>query len=134
MLSRRSESGRDEERSYLISVKADGVGLIIDPRPTDVDCRRVGDEAFFFGVTVEAGHGAQTATDRGRGPAPSFQLPSVSPVGQRLARREPLIGDIWGTCEVGRWFGCPPLRLRSRPSHDGGIFQHTGLGPAAPAE
>jgi hypothetical protein len=34
--------------------------------------------------------------------------------------------------EVGHWFGRPPLRLRSRPDHRGGISQRTGLGPAAP--
>jgi hypothetical protein len=43
----------------------------------DVDCRGVSDKVFLLGIAVEAGHGAQSATDGGRCPTPSFQLPSV---------------------------------------------------------
>jgi hypothetical protein len=71
------EPGGDEQRSYFVSVQADGVGFVIDPRPTDVNRGRVGDEAFLFGVAVEARHGAQSATDGGRCSTPSFQLPPV---------------------------------------------------------
>jgi hypothetical protein len=35
--------------------------------------------------------------------------------------------------EVGRWLDGHSLRLRSRPGRRGGVFQRTGLGPAAPA-
>ena len=52
------------------------MGLIVDPWAADMDCRRMGDEAFLFGVTVEAGHGAQPSSDGGRGTAPSFELAS----------------------------------------------------------
>src|SRR5664280_222460 len=77
MLSGGSESGGNEQRSNLVAVQADGVGFVIDPRSTDVNRRRVGDEAFLFGIAIEAGHGAQSATDGGRCPTSSFQLPSV---------------------------------------------------------
>src|ERR1039458_8524945 len=77
MLGYGPEPGGDEQRSYFVSVQADGVGFVIDPRSTDVNCRRVGDEAFLLGIAVEAGHSAQSATDGGRCPTPSFQLPSV---------------------------------------------------------
>src|ERR1019366_6846016 len=40
------------------------------------------------------------------------------------------VGALRGS-EVGRWFGRLLLRLRSRPGHRGGVFQRTGLGPAA---
>jgi hypothetical protein len=53
------------------------VGFIVDPRTTDVDCRRVGDEAFLLGVAIESSDGTQSATDRGRCPTPIFQLPSI---------------------------------------------------------
>src|SRR5665213_3948681 len=78
MLSCRPEPGGNEQRSYFVSVQADGVGFVIDPRSTDVNRRRVGDEAFLLGVAVEAGHGGESATDGGRCPTPGFQLPSVA--------------------------------------------------------
>jgi hypothetical protein len=34
----------------------------------------MGDEAFLFGVTVGAGHGAQLSGDRGRRPTLGFEL------------------------------------------------------------
>src|SRR5664280_2054922 len=77
MLACRPEPGRDEQRSDLIAVQADGVGFVVDPGSTDVDSWRVGNQTLLFGVAVEAGHGAQSATDGGRCPTPSFQLPSV---------------------------------------------------------
>jgi hypothetical protein len=36
----------------------------------------MGEESFFFGVAVEAGHGAQSSSNRGSGPASVFQLSS----------------------------------------------------------
>src|ERR1039458_7957424 len=77
MLNCRSEPGGDEQRSYFVSVQADGMGFVIDPGSMDVDCRGVSDKVFLLGIAVEAGHSAQSATDRGRCPTPSFQLPSV---------------------------------------------------------
>src|SRR5664280_2169813 len=77
MLGCRPEPGGNEQRPYLVAVQANGMGFVIDPRSTDVDGWRVGDQAFLLGVAVEAGHGAQSPTDGGRCPTPSFQLPSV---------------------------------------------------------
>jgi hypothetical protein len=77
MFTCRPEPGSDEQRSYFVSIEADGVGFVTDPRSTDVNRGRVGDEAFLFGIAVEARYGAQPATDGGRCPTPSFQLPSV---------------------------------------------------------
>lgn len=74
MLSRRAQPGGDKERSDLVAVQAYGVGLVIDPGPADVDCRRVGDQAFLFGIAVEAGHGAESPGDRGRSSASAFEL------------------------------------------------------------
>jgi hypothetical protein len=33
----RAEPGRDEQRANLIAVQADGVGLVVRTRPSDVD-------------------------------------------------------------------------------------------------
>ena len=76
MLGCGAEPSGDEEGADLVAVQADGVGFVVDPGAPDMDCRRMGDEAFFFGVSVEAGHGAQPSGDGGRGPTPSFELTS----------------------------------------------------------
>ena len=76
MLGGRAEPGGDEQRSDLVAVQADGMGLVVDPWPADMDCWRMGDEAFLLGVAVEAGHGAQPSGDGGRGPTPSLELSS----------------------------------------------------------
>jgi hypothetical protein len=60
----RSEAGGDEQRSDLVAVQADGVGLVVDPGPADMHRRRMGDQAFLLGVAVEAGHRAQPSGDR----------------------------------------------------------------------
>ncbi len=36
----------------------------------------MGDESFFFGVAVEAGHGGQSTSNRGSGASPIFQVSS----------------------------------------------------------
>ncbi len=74
MLGCGAEPGGDEERADLVAVQADGVGLVVDPWAADIDCGRVGDESFLFGVAVEAGHGAESPGDRGRRPTLGFEL------------------------------------------------------------
>lgn len=37
MLACRRQSGGDEQRADLVAVEAGGVGLVVEPRPTDVD-------------------------------------------------------------------------------------------------
>ena len=63
MLGCGAEPCGDEERSDLVAVQADGMGLVVNPRAADMDSRRMGDEAFLLGVAVEAGH-ACTAVGR----------------------------------------------------------------------
>ena len=77
MLGGGPEPGGDEQRADLVAVQADGVGFVVDPGPANVHRRRMGDQAFLFGVAVEAGHGAQPPGDGGRRPSPSFQVASV---------------------------------------------------------
>jgi len=77
MLGCRPKPGCNEQCPYLVAVQADGMGFVIDPGSTDVNSRRMGNQTFLFGVAIEAGHGAQSPTDGGRCPTPSFQLPSV---------------------------------------------------------
>jgi hypothetical protein len=78
MLACGAESCGDEERSDLVAVQADGVRFVVDPWAAEMDGRRVGDEAFLFGVAVEAGDGAQPSGDGGRRPPSSLELPSES--------------------------------------------------------
>ena len=82
MLGGRAEPGGDEERSDLVAVQADGVGLVVDPGSADMYRRRVVDQALFFGVAVEAGHGAQPSGDGGGRSSSSFE---VAPEGLDVA-------------------------------------------------
>ncbi len=43
-------------RDQLVAVETDGVGLVVDPRPTNIDGWRVLDHAFLCGVAVEPSH------------------------------------------------------------------------------
>lgn len=76
MLCCRAEPSGDEEGSDLVAVQTDGMGFVVNPWAADMDCRRMGDQAFLFGVAIEAGHGAQPSGDGGGGPAPSLQVAS----------------------------------------------------------
>ena len=57
--------------------KADGVALVVEAGPADMDCRRDGDKPFLFGVAVEPSDGAQPAGNGGPGTAAFFQGPGV---------------------------------------------------------
>ena len=57
-------------------VQADGVGLVVDAGTAHVYRWGVGDEAFLFGVAVEAGHGAQPPGDRRCRPAVRLESPA----------------------------------------------------------
>jgi hypothetical protein len=74
VLSGGAQSGGDEERAYFVAVEADGVGLVVDPGAADMHRWGMGDQAFFFGVAVEAGDGAQPPGDGRRRPALGFKL------------------------------------------------------------
>ncbi len=50
------EPGGNEECAELVAVEADGVGLVVEPRPANMHCRRVLDHALLCGVAVEPRH------------------------------------------------------------------------------
>ncbi|HCU96392.1 MAG TPA: hypothetical protein DHU96_28225 [Actinobacteria bacterium] len=55
MLRRRAKTSRDQQGAELVTVKASGMGLIVQARPPHVRGRRVIEEFFFDGVAVEPG-------------------------------------------------------------------------------
>jgi hypothetical protein len=74
VIPRVGESGGDEHGPDLVTVQAGGVGLVVQAGSAHVRSRRDGDQAFLFGVAVEAGHGAQAAGDGGPGPAERLEV------------------------------------------------------------
>jgi hypothetical protein len=50
------------------------VRFVVETRSSDVHRGRRADESFLFGVSVEAGDGAQQSRDRGAGATRSFEL------------------------------------------------------------
>jgi hypothetical protein len=74
MLSRRAESGGDQQRAEFVAVQPDRVGFIVQPWPADVRGRGMVEELFFDGIPVEPGNGAQTTGDGGPGTAARFQV------------------------------------------------------------
>jgi hypothetical protein len=50
------------------------MGLVVDTRPADVHRWRVVDDAFLFGVAVEADNGAQAAGDGGACASAVFEI------------------------------------------------------------
>jgi len=65
--------GAGQPRSHqhgadLVAVQAGGVGLVVQLGAPHVGRWRDPDQAFLFGVRLEAGHCAQPAGDRGPGP------------------------------------------------------------------
>lgn len=52
------------------------VGLVVDAWPADVHRRGMLDDAFFFGVPVEADDGAQPTSDHGPGLAAILEIAS----------------------------------------------------------
>jgi hypothetical protein len=51
------EAGRYQQGADFVAVQANGVGVVIQPRPPNVERWGNGDEAFFFVVAVEPGDG-----------------------------------------------------------------------------
>ena len=70
----RRETGGDQQRAEFVAVKAGGVRLVVEPRPTDVDGRGVIDEPFFLGVTEETCDGAESSGHCGPGLALRFEI------------------------------------------------------------
>ncbi len=63
MLAGGPEAGGDEQGADFVAVQPGGVRLVVDAGPADMHRRGVGDETFFLGVAVEAGHGAEPTGD-----------------------------------------------------------------------
>ena len=72
----RREPRGDQDDAEFVAVQVGDVGLVVDARPTDVHRRRVIDDFFFFGVTVEPDNGAQPAGDGGAGLAAVLEVAS----------------------------------------------------------
>ena len=74
VVARVGESGDDEHRAELVAVEAGGVRFVVEAGAADVHGGRVLDEAFLFGVAVEAGDGAEPPGDRGAGFPGRFEV------------------------------------------------------------
>ena len=59
MIAGTGETGGDEHRSQLVAIEADRVRLVVELGSAHVNRRRVFDEPFLLGITVEAGDRAQ---------------------------------------------------------------------------
>ena len=55
------------------------MGLVVQPRPTDVRRGRVVEELFLDGVLAEPGDRGQPPGDGGAGPPAVFELPGEGP-------------------------------------------------------
>ena len=60
-----SESGLDQEHAEFDAIQAGGVGLVVQPRATDVHRRGHRDQLFFDAVAVEPGNRRQAMRHRG---------------------------------------------------------------------
>jgi hypothetical protein len=70
-----AESGRDQQRTDLVTVQPDHVRVVIQPGSADVRGRGMLQQVFLNGVPVEAGDGAQPARDRRPGPSVGLHVP-----------------------------------------------------------
>ena len=87
MVAGAGEPGGDEHRAELVAVEADRVGLVVEAGSADMYGGRVFDEAFLFGVAVEAGDGAEPAGDVARDrPQPSRCRAKVSMWARRASK------------------------------------------------
>ena len=66
--------GGDQHGPELVAVQARGVGVVVQAGSPHVRGRGHRDQAFLFGVPVEARHGAQPAGDRGPGPPKRLEV------------------------------------------------------------
>jgi len=114
VLARSPETRGDEQRTDLVTVQTGGVGLVIDARTAYMHRRRVGQQAFLLGVTVEARHRAQPAGHSRPSPAATLKLPGelldVSPA--RLEQVQVVVvapGDVLAQVQFVRVSGQPAV-------------------------
>jgi hypothetical protein len=88
VLAGRGEAGCDEQRADLVAIQADGMGLVVEPRATNVHRGRSLEKSFLLGVAVEAGDGAQPPGGGGASAAAFFEVAGVT-LDVRAADREP---------------------------------------------
>ena len=90
VLARRGQPGSDEEGADLVAVQAGGVRLVVQARPANMGRRRPLEQAFLFGVAVEAGHRAQATSDGCPSAPTGFEVPGealdVGPAGAEQAQ------------------------------------------------
>ena len=99
MLKRRAGPGGDQQPAKLVAVQGGGVRLLVQPRPPDVGGRGVLEQAFFDGVRVEPGDGAQPPGDGGAG-SPAFVQVAGEALDVRGADNEQ--GSEWARHQVLR--------------------------------
>jgi hypothetical protein len=58
VISGAGQPGGDQQGTDFVAVQAGGVGLVVQAGSAHMSRRRHRDQAFLFGVPVEAGHGA----------------------------------------------------------------------------
>jgi hypothetical protein len=74
VLGRRAEPGCHQQRAELVTIQADSVRLIVQPRAAHMGCGRVIEKFFLDRVAVEPGHCAQPPRDGRAGAAAGFEV------------------------------------------------------------
>jgi len=69
-----AEPGGDQQGADLVAVQPGGVGLVVNPGPTNMGRRRVAEQVFLDRVAVQAGDGGQPPGDRRPGPASCLEV------------------------------------------------------------
>ena len=63
--------------SHLVAVEADGVRLVVEPGPADMDRRGDRHQPFLFGITVETPDSTKPPGHGGAGSAGFFEVPGI---------------------------------------------------------
>ena len=74
MVAGAGETSGNEHRADFVAVESGGVGLVVEPRSTDVHRWGAVEESFFDGVAVQGGDRAQPARDCRSCPATALKV------------------------------------------------------------